>query len=196
MLDQDAAAVIDRLDRALTTSGLSLRQFARALGTSPSRFVAYRSGRTAPSAAFLLRAERIGDALGRAREQHVPSSIEAAAALRRATKRGDDDWTWAIALEVRDRLRDVLEHRRDLAAAWEAQPPAVDDHWDALIAAFVDHEFSQAGLPAPKWTARHSLEQPWVLDTPRLTDDQVRAQTPEWLAERNIFVATKDLVTA
>ena len=50
-MDQDTEAVMERLEDALSKSGLSLRQFARALGTSPSRFFAYRSGKTAPSAA-------------------------------------------------------------------------------------------------------------------------------------------------
>ena len=58
-MNQDTQAVIERLDAAVATSGLSLRRFAHALGTSPSRLSSYRTGRVAPSAAFLLRAERI-----------------------------------------------------------------------------------------------------------------------------------------
>lgn len=195
-MDQDTEAVTERLNDALDASGLSLRQFAHALGTSPSRFVAYRTGRTAPSAAFLLRAERIADALARAREERVPSSIDAAGTLRRAAKKGDDDWTYSIALEIRDRLHDVLRAHVELAAAWEAQPAPIDDRWDTLTAAFVGHEFREAGLAPPRWTETEPLESAWVLDTPRLTDEQIKAQTPAWLAERNIFIAAKDLVTA
>ena len=195
-MDQDTQAVTERLNDALTKSGLSLRQFAHALGTSPSRFVAYRTGRTAPSAAFLLRAERIADALSRAREGRIPSSIDAVDALRRAAKRGDEDWTYALALEIRDRLHDILNNQSQHAEAWEAQPPRVDYRWTALTAAFVSHEFSQAGLTPPRWTATEPLEDAWVLDTPRLTEAEIREQTPAWLAERNIFIAAKDLVTA
>ena len=104
-MDQDTQAVIERLTDALATSGLSLRRFAHALGTSPSRFSAYRSGQTAPSAAFLLRAERIAAALSEARRDKIPSSIDAIDALRRAAKRGDEDWTYALALELRDRCQ-------------------------------------------------------------------------------------------
>lgn len=196
VLDQDTQAVADRLGDALETSGLSLRQFARALGTSPSRFSAYRSGRTAPSAAFMLRAERIASALSRARAARVPSSLDAAEALDRALRQGDEDWTYAMALEVRDRLRDVLARHRDLAAAWEAQPAGLEDRWLALASAFVAEEFRAAGLEAPRWTHSARLDLAWVLDTPRLTEDEIRRQTPEWLAERNIFIAAKDLVTA
>jgi transcriptional regulator with XRE-family HTH domain len=195
-MDQDTEAVIERLNDALNKSGLSLRQFARALGTSPSRFFAYRSGKTAPSAAFLLRAERIADALSQAREDRIPSSIDAVEALRRAAKRGNEDWTYALALEIRDRLHEILHRHRQLAAAWEAQPPPVEDRWKALTAAFVGHEFNEAGLTPPRWTATEPLESEWVLDTPRLTEEQIKEQTPAWLAERNIFIAVKDLVTA
>ena len=195
-MDQDTQAVIDRLDDALARSGLSLRRFAHALSTSPSRFSAYRSGRTAPSAGFLLRAERIADALSRARREGIPTSIDAIESLRRAANLGDEDWTYALALEIRDRLRDILRRHRELAAAWEAQPPALGDRWTALAAAFVSHEFGQAGLPAPKWTGAARLNSAWVLDTPRLTEVEIKQQTPEWLAERNIYIAAKDLVTA
>jgi transcriptional regulator with XRE-family HTH domain len=195
MSDPDAQAVRDRLDRALRTSGLSLRQFTDALGTSPSRFSAYRSGRTAPSAAFLLHAERIARGLGRARRAGVPSSIEAIGALRGPVSRGDEDWAYALTLEIRDRVRDLLRRRRDLASAWDAQPPALDARWDALVAAFVSHEFNEAGLVAPRWTAQERANPEWVLDSPRLTDAEVKHQTPPWLAERNIYIAQKDLGT-
>lgn len=196
MRDQDAQAVIDRLNDALGKSGLSLRQFARALGTSPSRFSAYRSGQTAPSAPFLLRAERIAEALSRARRDGIPTSIDAIDSLHRAANRGDEDWTYALALELRDRLHDILRRHKDVAAAWEAQPPAIESRWMALAAAFVSHEFVEAGLPAPRWTDSARLNTDWVLDTPRLSEAEIKAQTPEWLAERNIYIAEKDLVTA
>jgi len=195
-MDQDTRAVIERLNDALAMSGLSLRRFAQALGTSPSRFSTYRTGQTAPSAAFLLRAERIASALAQARQDKIPSSIDAIDALRRAAKRGDEDWTYALALELRDRLHDILARHRELAAAWEAQPSAVEPRWQALAAAFVGHEFNRAGLRAPAWTDAGRLDQEWVLDTPRLTEAEIRQQTPDWLSERNIFIAAKDLATA
>lgn len=196
MVDQDTRAVMERLDAALAASGLSLRQFARALGTSPSRFSSYRSGKVAPAAAFLLRAERIADALREARRDGVPTAIDAMDSIRRAADAGDDDWTYTLCLEARDRLTEVLRHHLSLAAAWEAQPPAGHDYrWAVLLAAFVSHEFDRAGLPAPRWTESLSLPTEWVLDTPRLSTDQIKRQTPSWLAERNIFIAQKDLVT-
>ncbi len=195
-MDQDTQAVSERLGAAVAKSGLSMRQFAHALGTSPSRFSSYRSGKVAPAAAFLLRAERTANALGQARRDNIPTVIDAIDSIRRAASKGDDDWTYALCLEARDRLRDILRRRKSLAAAWEAQPPStVEDRWKTLVAALVSHEFVEAGLPAPRWAAAVKLNREWVLDTPRLSDDEIRLQTPEWLAERNIFIAEKDLVT-
>ena len=196
VIDQDTQAVIDRLDAAVATSGLSLRRFAHALGTSPSRLSSYRTGRVAPSAAFLLRAERNANALRLARRDSIPTVLDAMESIRRADSRGDDDWTYALALEARDRLRDTLRRHRSLAATWEVQPPSiVADRWRTLIAAFVSHEFGEAGLPAPPWTENARLATEWVLDTPRLSEREIKHQTPDWLAERNIFIAEKDLVT-
>lgn len=101
-----------------------MRRFAHALGTSPSRLSSYRTGRVAPSAAFLLRAERIANALRQARRDSVPTVLDAMESIRRADSRNDDDWTYAFALEARDRLRDTLRRHRSLAATWEVQPPA------------------------------------------------------------------------
>lgn len=195
-MNQDTQAVTERLDAAVATSGLSLRRFAHALGTSPSRLSSYRTGRVAPSAAFLLRAERIANALRQARRDSVPTILDAMESIRRADSKGDDDRTYAVALEARDRLRDILRRHRSLAATWEVQPPAnVADRWRTLLAAFVSHEFAEAGLPTPPWTDAPKLATAWVLDTPRLSAREIKRQTPHWLAERNIFIAAKDLIT-
>jgi transcriptional regulator with XRE-family HTH domain len=195
-MDQDTKAVVERLDAAVARTGLSMRQFAHALGTSPSRFSSYGSGKVAPSAAFLIRAERIAHALEQARLAGVPSVIDAFDSIRRAASKGDDDWTYTLSLEARDRLRDILRRRRSLAPAWEAQPPStVEDRWTTLVAALVSQEFVEAGLPTPRWADARRLDVEWVLDTPRLSAREVKRQTPQWLAARNIFIAEKDLVT-
>jgi len=194
--NQDTDAVIERLDAAVTTSGMSMRRFAHALGTSPSRLSSYRTGRVAPSAAFLVRTERIADALRQARRDNVPTILEAVEAIRRADNEEDDDWTYALALEARDRLRDTLHRHPGLVSTWEIQPPAnVADRWRTLLAAFVSDEFAKAELSTPPWTEGQRLDTEWVLDTPRLSEGEIKRQTPHWLAKRNIFIAEKDLVT-
>lgn len=58
----ERAVVAARLAELLEGSGLTMAEFAEALGTSRSRMHTYVSGRVCPSAAFLVRAEmRFGD---------------------------------------------------------------------------------------------------------------------------------------
>lgn len=58
---QEVAA---RIRRAVTRSGLSRAEFARAIGTSRSRLSTYCSGSVVPSAALLVRIERLGERSG------------------------------------------------------------------------------------------------------------------------------------
>lgn len=51
-----------RVRAALARSALTAAEFARTVGTSPSRFSTYASGRVVPSAALLLRIEAVADA--------------------------------------------------------------------------------------------------------------------------------------
>lgn len=51
----EPAVVARRIRDAIAVSGLSLRQFAAAIGTSPSRLSTYATGKVQPSAALFLR---------------------------------------------------------------------------------------------------------------------------------------------
>jgi predicted XRE-type DNA-binding protein len=55
----DRAEVARRLREAVATSGLGQQQFAERIGTSQPRLSTYLSGKVTPSAALLLRAERL-----------------------------------------------------------------------------------------------------------------------------------------
>lgn len=194
-MDADTLAVTERITAAINRSGLSTRAFASALGTSASRLSAYRHGKTAPTATFLIRAERIADGLANARDQHLPNALDAADALRATEKKGDDSRTLALILEARDRLRETLASRPDAAAAWEARPALQQQHWDVLFAALIGHEFEAAGRPAPAWTLGLKARTATVIESLRYDDAEVRAQTPEWLAARNIYATPRDLAT-
>lgn len=56
----DRAEVAARVRAAIARSGLTGARFAELVGTSPSRMSTYTSGRVTPSAAMLLRIERLG----------------------------------------------------------------------------------------------------------------------------------------
>ncbi|MFM7146507.1 MAG: helix-turn-helix domain-containing protein [Actinomycetales bacterium] len=57
--ERERAEVSERVLEALLRSGLTAAQFAERLGTSASRFSTYVNGSVMPSAALLLRMERI-----------------------------------------------------------------------------------------------------------------------------------------
>jgi hypothetical protein len=196
--DEDTRAVIDALDAAQARSGLDKAGFARALGTSASRYSTYRTGKVAPTAAFVIRAGRIAESLALASRGGVPSSIVAAHAIREALAvKGDEIWAFALILEARDRLLDVIANRPVMLAAWEAGASIGDRRWDTLFGTVIAHTFESCGLVAPKWTRSQPLDESWSpVGSLRYTPEQVRDRTPDWLAAVNVFVADHDLATA
>lgn len=187
----------DALDDALAASGLSQDAFAATIGTSASRLSAYRTGKTIPSATLYLRALRRSQGLAAARQAGWMSAPQTSAAVRIALREDDSAWAFKMALQGRDHLRAILRGWPAAVAGWEAAPQSTDsDRWDALLAALSAHEFLERGLIPPPWTDQHSLAQPWLIQHPFLSDERVRAQTPEWLAEHRIYIPANDLETA
>lgn len=197
-VDRDTAEVMALLREAVAASGLSQAAFARALGTSAPRLSTYLTGDTRPSAQFLVRARRLGDALGAAATRGLMSAPVTAAAMREYFLAGEIEWIWRMLLQGRDQLAATVEERDQvLLDAWEAEPGTVGSaEWDALLAALVAHELEAAGLEAPAWSLRQPLSDPWMPEHPFLSPDRVRAQTPDWLSDQNIYVPARDLVTA
>jgi transcriptional regulator with XRE-family HTH domain len=193
-VDKDSQAVCEQLDHALAESGLSQAAFAAALGTSPSRFSTYRSGRTKPTAQFFVRARRIGRALHAAREHRIMTAPATAAAVRQAS---DSDWAWRMLLQGRDHLRLLLSRHDGSEAAWEAAPGTTGHPgFDTLLAVLAAHEFTAAGEEPPQWTQVEPLPEPWIPAHPFLQRAEIIEQTPDYLARANIFVPARDLVTA
>ncbi|MFD7153585.1 helix-turn-helix domain-containing protein [Kribbella sp. NPDC059898] len=193
-MDKDSKAVTELLDSALAESGLSQAAFATALGTSASRLSTYRSGKTKPTAQFFLRAQRIAHALQAAREYRIMTAPATATAIREA---GDEDWAWRMLLQGRDHLRLLLRRRDGSEAAWEAAPGTTGEPgFDALLAALTAEEFRAAGEEPPDWTKIQALPEPWIPEHPFLEPDEIVARTPDHLAQLNIFVPARDLVSA
>ncbi|HZX09178.1 helix-turn-helix transcriptional regulator [Kribbella sp.] len=193
-MDRDSQAVTELLDSALAESGLSQAAFATALGTSASRLSTYRSGKTKPTAQFFLRARRIARALHAAREFRIMTAPATATAIREAS---DEDWAWRMLLQGRDHLRLLLLRRDGSEAAWEAAPGTTGrPEFDVLLAALTAQEFRAADQDPPEWTKIQALPEPWIPEHPFLEPDEIIAQTPDYLAQLNIFVPARDLVTA
>ncbi|HTW16643.1 MAG TPA: helix-turn-helix transcriptional regulator [Nocardioides sp.] len=196
-LDADQQAVVDALRAAISSSGLTQRDFARAIGTSPSRMSAYLHGDTAPSAPLLMKCQRIGNALCAAREENIPSPLDCAASLRCSLETAQRaSGVLRFALEARDRLRDTLENRPHLADAWDAKATIGEKRWDTLFAALVEHEFTTAGRPAPSWAHVEPLEEEWIPAKGRQSEDEIRETTPSWLADKGILLAESALAVA
>src|SRR4051794_7737598 len=121
-MNEDTRAVIDGLERALEESGLTQAEFAAALGTSAPRFSAYRAGKTAPSAAFYLRALRLSASLRAASEQGWMTPPSTSRQIRRALRQGDELWALKMALQGRDQLRELLRRDDATATAWSFAP--------------------------------------------------------------------------
>ncbi|TQK71006.1 helix-turn-helix domain-containing protein [Nocardioides sp. SLBN-35] len=195
-MDVDTREVARRLSEAMKSSGLSLRGFAAALGTSHSRLSSYLKGTASPSAALFVRACRIGAALGEARDQGWLTPDLAQRALKDAVDEGDEAWAFKIAVQARDQVRELLATPGAPADAWEARPSArTTDRWDALLGAFVAHEFMAADRTAPAWTDLRADEE-WIKPNLLLDDAEIRDATPGWLSVRGIYVAERDLATA
>lgn len=193
-MDKDSQAVSDLLNSALTESGLSQAAFAHALRTSASRFSTYRSGRTKPTAQFVLRAGRIAHGLHEAREHRIMTAPATSTAIRAAS---DEAWAWRMLLQGRDHLRLLLSRHDGSEAAWEAAPVSTGHPgFDTLLAALTAHEFEAASEEPPDWTNVEPLADPWVPEHPFLERDEIIEQTPEYLARLNVFVPARDLVTA
>lgn len=60
----ERAEVARRVRLAIDQSGLTAAEFAGHIGTSASRLSTYANGRVTPSAALLIRMERVADVLG------------------------------------------------------------------------------------------------------------------------------------
>lgn len=195
-MDVDLLTMAEGLDQARRDSGLRQAAFAAALGTSASRFSTYRSGRTVPSAVFYLRARRIGVAIKEASDRGWMTPPMTAVAIAGALAEPDEMWAFKLVLQARDHLRELLADYPAASGAWEAVPQSTGrTEWDTFLAALAGHEFDAAGLPVPAWTQREALTADWILDSPMFDEVGVRAHTPPWLAERHIYVSTRDLTT-
>ncbi|GAB2572003.1 helix-turn-helix domain-containing protein [Microlunatus antarcticus] len=195
--DLDARTVMEELREAVRSSQLTQTAFAAALGTSQPRLSTYLSGAVSPSARFFVRVRRVGTALGDLHRLHLLSAPALGVALRLALTDGQEDWAFRLVVQGRDHLRLVLARHPHLIAGWTAPPLSSGrQDWDTLTASVTGHEFIEAGLEPPSWTAREPLGEPWTFTGVLLRPEEVRDATPAWLAALNIFLPERDLVTA
>ena len=189
------------MEEAPRLAGMSQAAFARALGTSASRFSTYVTGDTVPNAELYIRATSVAHAINACTASRTTYPWLAAVVIHDALKQSDEVWAWRALLQCRDHTELELQAgTRDSnprLAAWDAAPPLTGNSgWDALLAELVKHAFLEAGQDAPDWTYSRPLASRWQPEHPFMDPSRVVARTPRWLAEANIYVPERDLVTA
>jgi transcriptional regulator with XRE-family HTH domain len=186
--------IADAMRRSVLRSGLTQRNFARSIGTSAPRLSTYVSGKTIPSAAIYLRATRLGHALELARKHGLLTPDTTAEAVNRALAESDEDFAIRLVLQSRDDLLASADESSELRWAWGRRSQQIeDDRFDTLYRAIIAHEF---GEPVPAWAADAQLAKDWVVEDPFRTPEQIRAQTPAWLARARIYITERGLATA
>jgi len=145
------------------SAGLTLRQVARAAGTSESNLSAYERDAKRPNAKTLRRVLAAVDA-GASSPVHAMNLMTVpatAAALRAGIKLG-----WPVA----DLLRLVREMRNNAAfatsdvdrAIFLAEPSTTGDRrWDVLLAGCVEDMEMKSGRVPPEWTRSGALPEFW-----------------------------------
>jgi transcriptional regulator with XRE-family HTH domain len=190
--------IADDLRSALADAHLSQEAFARLIGTSRTRLSAYLNGRTMPSAALYQRALRTAAGLKSARRHGWMTPDRTAAEVNEALQVSDEDWAFKLIVQARDHLAEMLENEDPASDAWLLRSrPISDARYEALLAALIEHEFDKRNCrQTPEWSKRARLENTWIQPNARWGADWTRAHTPQWLAERGIFISDRDLMTA
>ena len=126
--------------------------------------------------------------------------------------------TWASLPEVAEGIREDLETGdegfaiRRLRVALNAfagladgevaefldRPDSTGDRrWDSLLAVAAARAARNRGLPAPAWTRRRRLSNPWFpLDPSPLMEDLIRQRTAPEFAAQNIFIDEREWTLA
>ncbi|MHB1783815.1 MAG: helix-turn-helix domain-containing protein [Acidimicrobiales bacterium] len=183
------------LRAARRQAGLTLRDVARAAGTSESNVSAYERGSKRPSAAT---SERLHAALavGRTSPIHANTLLTvpaAAASLRFGLRRS---WATVDLLRiVRELVSNAAWVKTDAdVAAFFARPSTTgDERWDAMLAGVVENLSLKTGRPVPEWTAGHALHQLWFVGSVAALDAYALAHTPPSLRVRGVVVDEESL---
>lgn len=182
------------LRRRRRQQGLTLRQVARAAGTTESNVSAYERGAKVPSPDTLTRLLAMVEA-GAGSPIHTGqlSTVPAAASLiRRGLRQG---WPTADLLRI---VREMRSHRRlvgdaDRSAFLSAPSTTGDQRWDALLAGAVEDLALRAGEPVPAWTAGHTLPTFWFVGSSPGLQAYAFARTPISMQVRGVMVDPADL---
>lgn len=171
-------------------AGLTLKQVARAAGTTESNVAAYERGTKMPNTLTLGRLLAVIDA-GSASPVHSHSLMTVAAtasAIRGGLREARP--TVDLLRLVRQMVSDSkwLEGKVDYEAFFAQPSTTGDQRWDAMLAGVAEHLNVSRGRPAPAWTARAGLDRFWFLGSDPAFDAISFASTPTSLRVRGVIV--------
>lgn len=178
-------------------AGLTLKDVARAAGTSETNVAAYERGAKQPNeetAARLAAMVRVGadSPIHRNRLLTVPA---AAAELRRGLRHG---WATVDLLRVvRELVANAkwLQSAGDVDAFLSAPSTTGDPRWDAMLAGTAELLALHAGHAVPRWTAGKELGHLWFVSSLPPTDAYALAHTPSPLRIRGVVVDEASLAS-
>jgi AcrR family transcriptional regulator len=144
---------------------LTLREVARAAGTSEPNVSAHERGVKRPSRPTMERLEAVlAVGAGSPMFRHNLLTVPAAASLIRSALR--EGWPTVDVLRI---VREMLSNSRELVsdadyAAFFAVPSTTGDPpWDAMLAGVTEDAALRAGRTPPPWTAGHALDRFWFV---------------------------------
>lgn len=185
------------LRRRRHAAGLTLRQVARAAGTSETNVSAYERGAKPASVRTMTRLLAAVDAgiQSPVHGQELLTFPSAATVLRRGLRQG---WRTADLLRVVRELRVALsllrDDPRDLAVYFAEPSTTGDQRWDAMLAANAEDLALERGLTPPPWSAGHVLPTFWFVGNAPALQAYAFARSPISMQVRGVLVDPADLV--
>jgi transcriptional regulator with XRE-family HTH domain len=123
-------------------------------------------------------------------------ACEAGLAIASDLDSGSGRHAWREILQLSDDLASASPAVRVALCVTEPAPTG-DDHYDALIAAIVDHRLTTDRLPLPDWvsTPQRTLTDPWDVEPLASLRPVARKATPKAIARHGIYLAASELAS-
>lgn len=177
---------------ARSDAGLSCRGLAARAGLPASTVSRIERGDTDPTYTML---SRVISAAGKelhstcAEPNEAPALAKLTDAWTPHTRDTGIDWTL-----IRAFLDYLAQHPDGMPAAIETPPARTESLLDSLLAGIAEREADIAGFDRPRWTSHvPPLSEPWDQPGTARMVETARQETPPQLAQRNIFLAERDL---
>lgn len=119
---------------------------------------------------------------------------DAADEIRGLLRSGQESAAFRQLIQIAD---DLSREHGALRVALTVAPPATvgDKHFDAFLAALVEHRLAAEQLPVPEWVSEPDryLDEPWfVVDIPEFVEDARKTSPPEFV-NHGVYVNASEL---